>query len=381
MKHFFLSYSTADTEWAEWIYWELEAFGYTVIAQRWDFEDGHNFALQMHSAIKQSERLLLVLSRSSLDSKFVAAEWAAFFARDPNGSERRIIPIKVDDCRPDGLLGQIVWKDLTGLPETEARALLHAAVVGPGAKRRTKPLFPGTKPAATGIPGPRYPGSVASGSTQAADAILRNYLSSNLDRRLPSIRQRSLGKQFLQSHLDALIEREQMRRQMCSAIVLDVDGMSGINTRFGIEVGDAVIERLLSLAESLKQRLLVARVGDDTLLVVVVKVGESAASDCAKKLIRIIARAEWSAIAAGLYVKCSAGYADFDEREPAFTCVKRAAEGQYMARKAGGNSAIAGLGFVDPSDIEAMETELKREAFRRELAHYMKVHASPWRDS
>jgi hypothetical protein len=243
MKHFFLSYSTPDIEWVEWIYWELEAFGYTVIAQRWDFEDGHNFALQMHEAIKQSERLILVLSRSSLDSKFVAAEWAAFFARDPNGTDRRIIPIKVDDCKPDGLLGQIVWRDLTRLTEEEARAQLQEAIIGPGAKRRTKPLFPGTKPAATGIPGPRYPGSVESGSTQAADAILRNYLSSNLERRLPSIRQRSLGKQFLQSHLDALIEREQRRGQLCSAIVLDVDGMSGINARFGIEDGDAIIER------------------------------------------------------------------------------------------------------------------------------------------
>jgi len=249
MKHFFLSYSSPDTEWAEWIYWELEAFGYTVIAQRWDFEDGHNFALQMHEAIKQSERLILVLSQSSLDSKFVAAEWAAFFARDANGSDRRIIPIKVDDCQPDGLLRQIVWRDLTGLSEADARAQLHEAVVGLGAKRRTKPLFPGTKPAATGIPGPQFPGSVPSGSTQAADAILRNFLSSHLARRLPSIRQRSLGKQFLQSHLDALIEREQSRGHTCSAVVLDVDGMSGINARFGIAVGDAVIERLLAFGK------------------------------------------------------------------------------------------------------------------------------------
>ena len=34
---FFVSYTSADRAWAEWIAWQLEAEGYTVVVQAWDF--------------------------------------------------------------------------------------------------------------------------------------------------------------------------------------------------------------------------------------------------------------------------------------------------------------------------------------------------------
>ena len=39
-RDFFVSYRTADQSWAEWIAWELEAAGYTVFVQAWDFRPG-----------------------------------------------------------------------------------------------------------------------------------------------------------------------------------------------------------------------------------------------------------------------------------------------------------------------------------------------------
>jgi hypothetical protein len=50
MKDFFISYNKADRTWAEWIAWQLEASGYEVIVQAWDFRPGGNFALDMDSA-------------------------------------------------------------------------------------------------------------------------------------------------------------------------------------------------------------------------------------------------------------------------------------------------------------------------------------------
>jgi hypothetical protein len=43
---FFVSYSTADRAAAEWIAWQLEAEGYKVIVQAWDFTLGHDWALR-----------------------------------------------------------------------------------------------------------------------------------------------------------------------------------------------------------------------------------------------------------------------------------------------------------------------------------------------
>jgi hypothetical protein len=34
---FFVSYTSSDRTWAEWIAWQLEAEGYQVVVQAWDF--------------------------------------------------------------------------------------------------------------------------------------------------------------------------------------------------------------------------------------------------------------------------------------------------------------------------------------------------------
>ena len=43
---FFVSYTSADRAWAEWIAWQLEADGYHVVVQAWDFRPGSDFVLR-----------------------------------------------------------------------------------------------------------------------------------------------------------------------------------------------------------------------------------------------------------------------------------------------------------------------------------------------
>jgi hypothetical protein len=40
---FFVSYTSVDRPWAEWIAWELEHASYSVIVQAWDMQPGSNF--------------------------------------------------------------------------------------------------------------------------------------------------------------------------------------------------------------------------------------------------------------------------------------------------------------------------------------------------
>jgi TIR domain len=47
---FFVSYTSADRAWAEWIAWQLEADGYQVIVQAWDFTAGRDWAHEMQHA-------------------------------------------------------------------------------------------------------------------------------------------------------------------------------------------------------------------------------------------------------------------------------------------------------------------------------------------
>ncbi|HET6519620.1 MAG TPA: toll/interleukin-1 receptor domain-containing protein, partial [Geminicoccaceae bacterium] len=144
----FISYNWADKTWAEWIAWQLEGAGYSVVIQAWDFRPGHNFVLEMDSAARSAERTLLVLSPSFLGSDFTAPEWAAAIKRDPTGEKRLIVPVRVVSCRPDGLLGQINYIDLVDRAEADAaEELLNGVKLG-RAKPDAPPGFPGVARAA-----------------------------------------------------------------------------------------------------------------------------------------------------------------------------------------------------------------------------------------
>lgn len=146
-KQFFISYTQTDRQAAEWIAWQLEAAGYSVLLQAWDFKQGQNFVLQMDRASREADRTLVVLSPDFLASRFTAPEWAAAFAKDPTGARGLLLPVRVKDCNPDGLLGQIVYIDLVGAADKNvARARLLAGVEQARRKPGTEPDLPALQP-------------------------------------------------------------------------------------------------------------------------------------------------------------------------------------------------------------------------------------------
>lgn len=142
-KDFFISYNRADEQWAEWIAWTLEEAEYSVILQAWDFRPGGNFVLDMQKAAANSLKTIAVLSEAYLKSSYTQPEWAAAFADDPQSLERKLIPVRVKPCKPEGMLRPIVYVDLVGLSEAEAKQTLLAAMAE-RAKPAQKPMFPET---------------------------------------------------------------------------------------------------------------------------------------------------------------------------------------------------------------------------------------------
>lgn len=145
-KDFFISYNKADISWAEWMAWELEETGYQVVIQAWDFRPGFNFVIQMQRASAQAERVIAVLSPNYLNAEFTQPEWATAFARDPGGQKGLLLPVRVSECDLEGLLPQIVYIDLVGLPEEKAKDKLLRGVKTERAKPAVKPPFPGIFP-------------------------------------------------------------------------------------------------------------------------------------------------------------------------------------------------------------------------------------------
>ena len=162
-RDFFISYTQADQAWAQWIAWTLEEAGRTVLIQAWDIRPGENFVSRMQQAASSCGQTVIVLSADFLRSGFTEAEWTAAFAQDPRGAARKLIPVRVGECEPPGLLRPIVHVDLVGKSKDDARAAL-LGMLAERAKPDVEPAFPGPVPsgqrAVPGIaafpgPGPR----------------------------------------------------------------------------------------------------------------------------------------------------------------------------------------------------------------------------------
>ena len=156
MKDFFISYTHTDERWAKWVEATLKAEGYTTASMASGFGPGSHFIIEMHRAASDCRRTLLILSPAYLESEYTLIEWAAAVSEDPTGSKRKLLPVRVEACKPTGLLSSMVYCDLVGLEEVESRErLLDAARVtgdadaGPAAFPG-KAAFPGgarTRPA------------------------------------------------------------------------------------------------------------------------------------------------------------------------------------------------------------------------------------------
>lgn len=158
----FISYTGVDQAWAEWIAWELEGAGYSVILQAWDFVSGSSFVSDMHKATQASARTIAVLSQTYLSSPIASAEWQAAWLNDPQGEKRKLLVFRVEPCERPGLLGQVVSDDLFDMDEEQASARLLQAIRLERKKPTTAPSFPGSELS------PEFPGRLVSGTLEGA---------------------------------------------------------------------------------------------------------------------------------------------------------------------------------------------------------------------
>lgn len=219
-KDFFISYNRHDRDWAEWIAWQLQEAGYSVVLQAWDFLPGSNFVLEMDRAARDAARTIAVLSHTYVASRFTAPEWAAAFAKDPEGGSRKLIPVRVRNVDLDGMLAQIVYIDLLDLDQAAARQRLLAGIQGqlrpeiaphfpPAVKPAGPPAVPATPsfPTHVDVPPPDGPYAPRYYVRRPEDGRALAYLKSGR----PAIIQgaRRCGKSWLLHHVvEAYAEHE-----------------------------------------------------------------------------------------------------------------------------------------------------------------------------
>lgn len=95
----------------------------------------------MQEAIKKCKRTIIVLSQNYLNSEYCQAEWATAYSYDPTGKYRKLIPVRISDVCPDGLLSGIIYIDLYGCDEEAAKKKLLNGI-DENENPRRKPNFP-----------------------------------------------------------------------------------------------------------------------------------------------------------------------------------------------------------------------------------------------
>jgi diguanylate cyclase (GGDEF)-like protein len=309
---FMLISSEQDREWDDWLRHALEQHNYSVFSGR-NLPAGSNRVDQIDEAIRASDRVILILTPNFTEDPQTRAQWTAVLKRELPGASPIIIPVKVEDCTEDGLLGPRDVIDLSALDESASVAELIRAIRSPALSEQA----------------PRFPRRV---QAERASRLDRNHgdwlMMEFLDKQVPS----ALGQ-----------DRE------CSIMMLDVDDLTKINKRCGRAVGDSVISEVLAILTTVPDLDEIGRCGEDTFF------GASASMGCDALLIvafGIVDRIHdhpWSKLENDLRVTCSIGVTQFREDESSIDAVRRAVQGFRNAKETGGNRATLGPRHIRPT--------------------------------
>lgn len=128
MKYFFISYSHKDKKFATWVAELLEKHNYSVIIQEWDFRPSDNLVSKIHEALTECKKLIIILSKSYLESKWCEAEWTAKYIEQMKSFDQRIIPIRIEPVNLSGLLSSIIYIDIVDKDETDAEKLILSGI-------------------------------------------------------------------------------------------------------------------------------------------------------------------------------------------------------------------------------------------------------------
>lgn len=141
MTDFFISYTRADLKWVKWIARQLEEASYDVVFQERDSRAGGNFLDWMDKKIKECKKVVAVLSPAYLagEARFAKMERDAAVYLD------KLLPIRVEEVKLEGLLGPIAYIDLVGLDEMKAKKKLLQEVNLEGKKLQVASEYPGNK--------------------------------------------------------------------------------------------------------------------------------------------------------------------------------------------------------------------------------------------
>jgi hypothetical protein len=102
----FISHARADKLIAERIATGLKVFGYRTWYADWELQPGDSIVPRIEAALARNDTLLLLLSQTSVASKWVRRELDTVLMAQLSGQDVAVIPVMIEDCEvPESLKG------------------------------------------------------------------------------------------------------------------------------------------------------------------------------------------------------------------------------------------------------------------------------------
>ena len=94
----FISHSSKDKSFANFLYTDLKDAGCIPWLDEWDIVGGQSIPTEIEKGIDNSDFLLILLSKNSVESSWVRAEWESSIWDENKDKQVRVIPLLIEDC-------------------------------------------------------------------------------------------------------------------------------------------------------------------------------------------------------------------------------------------------------------------------------------------
>ncbi|MBA4422709.1 MAG: hypothetical protein C0390_06345 [Syntrophus sp. (in: bacteria)] len=113
MAKIFISYSSQDSDFATRLRDDLNIIGHTPWIDVFEITPGENIVSRIQEGIKDCKYAIVIVSKASIDSKWVDNEWKESFWQSHSEGSLRIVPVLKEKCVIPIFLRTMKYADFT----------------------------------------------------------------------------------------------------------------------------------------------------------------------------------------------------------------------------------------------------------------------------
>ena len=112
MANVFISHRGSDTIEAERLANEIRHAGHQVWLDVWDIRVGDSIIERMNAGMADATYLVMCYSSAGVASPWMSREWMSALARQLEGHNVRVLPVRLTGGNPPAILADIKYADL-----------------------------------------------------------------------------------------------------------------------------------------------------------------------------------------------------------------------------------------------------------------------------